>query len=236
VVASGLAANEIDPKVLINTHQAINNDFKTLSINSNASYADSKSSYSFTTDIRIEKDLNILISVRFLGITLAKALITPQEVKYYEKNNNTFFEGDFSQLSKWLGTPLSFDKVQNLLIGKMINPVNSKDVNSKIENGLNTLTVDNEFFNEYYAFEPLNALLKIQNIVQKNEKRTLQTTIESHQVAGGLFLPLKYFIEAKQENNTNSVNIEIEYKNIKINEPLSFPYSVPDGYTQAQLN
>jgi hypothetical protein len=139
-------------------------------------------------------------------------------------------------LSKWLGTPLSFEKVQNLLLGKMINEVNQKEASSKLENGLNVVTVSNESFDEYYAFEPLNALLKNQQIVQKNEKRTLQSIVESHQSASNLFLPAKYFIAAKQENNSNNVNIEIDYKSIKINEPLSFPYSVPQGYTQAQLD
>jgi hypothetical protein len=236
IVASTQAEGAVNTQVLLNTHEALNKDFKTLSINANTSYKDNKNSYSFTTDIRIEKDQKILISAKFLGFVVAKALITPTQVQYYEKNNGTYFEGDFSQLSKWLGTPLSFDKVQNLLLGKMINEVNQKEASSKIENGLNVVTIDNEAFNEYYAFESLNALLKSQQIFQKNERRTLQSIVESHQRANNLFLPAKYFIEAKQENNSNSVNIEIDYKSIKINEPLSFPYSVPQGYTQAQLD
>lgn len=236
IVASVEAASLVNTQVLLNSHQALNKDFTTLAINANTSYKDSKNSYSFTTDIRIEKDQKILISAKFLGFVVAKALITPTQVQYYEKNNGTYFEGDFSQLSKWLGTPLSFEKVQNLLLGKMINEVNQKEASSKLENGLNVVTVSNESFDEYYAFEPLNALLKNQQIVQKNERRTLQSIVESHQSASNLFLPAKYFIAAKQENNSNSVNIEIDYKSIKINDLLSFPYSVPQGYTQAQLD
>ena len=41
---------------------------------------------------------------------MAKALITPTKVSYYEKINNTYFEGDFSLLSNWLGTDLDFQK------------------------------------------------------------------------------------------------------------------------------
>ena len=52
---------------------------------------------------------------------MAKAMITPTKVSYYEKINNTYFEGDFSMLSNWLGTDLDFNKVQNLFLGKAID-------------------------------------------------------------------------------------------------------------------
>ena len=48
-------------------------------------------------------------------------MITPSKVSYYEKINNTYFEGDFSMLSNWLGTDLNLNKVQNLFLGKAID-------------------------------------------------------------------------------------------------------------------
>nr|WP_262410595.1 DUF4292 domain-containing protein [Flavobacterium johnsoniae] len=60
-------------------------DFSTLYIKASAKYVDEKQSQNVTAEIRIEKDKQILISVRFLGITMAKALITPSVVSYYEK-------------------------------------------------------------------------------------------------------------------------------------------------------
>ena len=96
-------------------------DFKTLYIKSNVKYNDEKQSQNLTAEIKIKKDEQILVSIRFLGITMAKALITPASVSYYEKLNSTYFEGDFSTLSKWLGTDLDFNKVQNILIGQAID-------------------------------------------------------------------------------------------------------------------
>ena len=66
-------------------------DFSTLYIKASAKYVDEKQSQNVTAEIRIEKDKQILISVRFLGITMAKALITPSAVSYYEKINNSYF-------------------------------------------------------------------------------------------------------------------------------------------------
>jgi hypothetical protein len=39
---------------------------------------------------------------------MAKASITPTSVSYYEKIKGTYFEGDFSALSQWLGTDLDY--------------------------------------------------------------------------------------------------------------------------------
>ncbi|HEX7868809.1 MAG TPA: DUF4292 domain-containing protein, partial [Chryseobacterium sp.] len=96
-------------------------NFSTLYIKANARYVDEKQSQNVTAEIKIKKDEQILVSVRFLGITMAKALITPTAVSYYEKINGTYYEGDFTSLSKWLGTELDYSKVQNLLVGEALD-------------------------------------------------------------------------------------------------------------------
>jgi hypothetical protein len=35
-----------------------------------------------------------------------------------KKIKGTYFEGDFSALSQWLGTDLDYNKIQNMLLGE----------------------------------------------------------------------------------------------------------------------
>jgi hypothetical protein len=226
----------VSANVLINTHQAINTDFNTLIINANTAYKDNKNDQSFTTDIRIEKDKQILVSVKVFGLLMAKALITTNEVKYYEKINNTYFEGDFSQLGEWLGTPLDFEKVQNLLLGKTIQNLSEKKYESLNNQGFYSLNFEDENIKEFYVFETSKSFLKSQVIDQKNDKRQLKANYHSHQEVLNLLLPIKFDLQATQESNENTVDINIEYRSIKVNESLSFPYTVPNGYTKIQLN
>jgi hypothetical protein len=51
---------------------------------------------------------------------MAKASITPTSVSYYEKIKGTYFEGDFSALSQWLGTE-DYNKIQNMLLGEPLD-------------------------------------------------------------------------------------------------------------------
>jgi len=131
-----------------NTNKPLNSDkiienyynnkvnFNTLYIKSNAHYEDEKQTQNVSAEIKIKKEEMILISVRFLGITMAKALITPTEVKYYEKVGGKYFEGDFSALSKWLATDLDYQKIQNIFIGQALDNLKTKNYNSTLENNL----------------------------------------------------------------------------------------------------
>ena len=112
VAEASIKSTHLTADKIIENHYNNKNNFSTLYIKSNARYADEKQTQNVTAEIRIKKDEQILVSIRFLGITMAKALITPTAVSYYEKINGSYFEGDFSGLSQWLGTDLDFNKIQ----------------------------------------------------------------------------------------------------------------------------
>jgi len=97
---------------IIRNHYNNKIDFSTLYIRASAKYKQEEDSQSVSAEVKIKKDAQILVSIRVLGITMAKALITPLEVKYYEKINGTYFEGDYQSLSQWLGTDLDYTKIQ----------------------------------------------------------------------------------------------------------------------------
>jgi hypothetical protein len=61
---------------IIGNHYNNKSNFSTLYIRANAKYADDKQTQNVTAEIKIKKDEQILVSIRFLGITMAKALIT----------------------------------------------------------------------------------------------------------------------------------------------------------------
>ena len=91
---------------LIAAQDTLSSTFQTLSTTANVKYEGKGSSYPLTAEIKLKKDEMLGVNIRFMGIIMAKALITPQGVKYYEKANSTYFDGDFETLSQWMGTDL----------------------------------------------------------------------------------------------------------------------------------
>ena len=226
-VTEANASENMAAATVINNHYANVLDFNTFSSRGSANYSDEKQSYSFSTDIRIKKDQIIWINIKLLGFPVAKALITPDKVSYFEKINNTYFEGDFSSLSKWLATPLDFYKIQNLLLAKPIYNLKEDTFTSLIVNKLHQLkSVKEEEVSKSFSFEANNFLLKQQELTNSNSG--LNINYLSYQKVNQQFLPNALQIKTKQDNK--EINISIEYKNVILNEELSYPYQIPDGY------
>ena len=218
-----LAANKI-----INGHYSNKRDFKTAYIKSEARYKDSKQTQNVSAEIRIKKNEMILVSIRFLGITMAKALITPTEVKYYEKLNGNYFEGGYAALSQWLGTDLDFQKVQNLLIGQALDDLKKGNYKTSVEENLYKLEGTDGSTSKEYAFEAARFLLKSQQISQPAQQRMLLVLYPDYSQYNDVLMPTGLNIKADQKKGRTS--IDIKYNSVTFNEELSFPYSVPEGY------
>lgn len=125
-------AENLATKEIVNSHKASESKFETLAGRVQVAYETEEKAQSVTVSLRMEKDKIIWVKASILGITIAKVLITPTEVSYYETINKTYFEGDFSLLGDWLGTPINFEQAQNLLLGQSIFSLNTSQYTSEI--------------------------------------------------------------------------------------------------------
>lgn len=214
---------------IASNHYAVNRNFKTAYIKASVDYTDPKQSLGLSADIRIKKDEIILVSVKMLGITMAKAMITPSEVKYYEKMGGKYFEGDYKTLSNWLGTDLDFIKVQNMLLGQSLDDLTKGKYASLVEDGMPKLEdTSQQNFIKTFVFDPATFWLKRQEIKQNEPARKLLVNYSDYKSFPEMVLPQELAIFAIQDNKTTNINIS--YKNATFNEELTFPYSVPGGY------
>lgn len=205
------------------------NQFSTLYIKASAQYATEKQNQNVTAEIKIKKDEQILISIRFLGITMAKASITPTSVSYYEKVKGTYYEGDFSALSQFLGTDLDFSKVQNMLLGRAIYDLKEGEYTDSLTDQTYRLdeTSDKDTKKSFYI-DANNFLINKQEITQINEERMIQVVYSNKKEFKQMTLPFAINIDAYQKQNKAEINLE--YNTVSFDEELSFPYSVPNGY------
>ena len=167
--------------VVLNTSKTTLNDysiqiakqqFETVYFNSSINYSSSSENQNLAADIKIDYNKTIWISVKAMGFPVARALITPTEVKYYEKINRTFFEGNFTVLSNFLGTDVDFYKLQNLLLGRSIIDLKKNKPLEKEGVFLNTLK---DGFTLETAFNASNKLLLKQTITQKSNSNSFKT-------------------------------------------------------------
>jgi hypothetical protein len=230
-IAEAKAVKAVKAEKLVRSHYELDRNFKTAYIKADVSYKDDNESLNVSADIRLQKDEKILISIRVFGITMAKGLITPTEVKYYAKTGSSYFEGDYTTLSKWLGTDLDFTKVQNMLIGEAFDNLNKNKYQSSVENGLYKLEdKSSENVLKTFLFEASLFLIKKQQIQQVKENRTLTVDYPNHKQYDKVSFPTALQIDAL--NQGKKTKIDIVYSSVKLNDELSFPYNVPSGYNR----
>src|SRR4051812_34288567 len=167
---SGKSVNKI-----IENHYNNKMNFSTVYIKSKVRYENEKQAQNVTAEIKIKKDEQILVSIRFLGITMAKALITPTSVSYYEKINGNYFEGDFSILSQKLGTDLDYFKLQNILLGQAIDDLRKGEYAESLADGTYKLDdVSDSKTTKTFYLEANRFLIQKQEIKQTLENRMIQ--------------------------------------------------------------
>lgn len=221
---------------LIENHYANTFDFNTLVARTRVRYEDKKSRQTVTVNIRIEKDKKIWMSASILGITGAKALITPEKISFYEKINRKYFEGDFAFLSQYFGVQMDFDQLQRLLIGQTVYNLREGDYQVDQVEGLYKITPKKQLdiLNLFFFMEPQEFVIKKQQVSQPQDSLSLDVNYPTHQRVNGKPFPKEIAIEVLEY--TDQTHIDIEYKSVDVNVPVRFPFSIPSGYKKIVLD
>jgi hypothetical protein len=206
--------------------------FKTLQSRLKITYNQDGNEQSYSVNFRAEKDKIIWISATF---SVVKAMVTPEKVSFYNKLDGTYFEGDYNYLSNILGTELDFQKVQNLLIGESIFELNANNYDVSVNENVYVVQPkkQRELFEIFFLLDPVYFKVKSQQISQSKEARHLQIDYKSYQVVDNQRLPEQIKIIAVEA--TKETNIELEFKNVTLNENLNFPYKIPSGFKEIKL-
>lgn len=230
-VVAPLVDESVSAKMVIENYGQKQLDFRTLHIKGSTKYGILNPSI----DLRIKKDEIILASIRVpIAGTIIKAKVTPEEVSYYNNLENEYFEGDFDFLSNWLGTQLDFQKLQNLLLGRTIEDPTVEGLQFAIENNLYKLYSDRKNWSKAYYFESETFNLKKQFVEQKQQNRSASIEYGSYKEVNNNLLPFVILIKSLSNNSANE--FKVDFKTMEINTEISFPYQIPNGYKEIQID
>lgn len=230
-VTGGEVDSKMSVKNIINNHYTNQPKFKTLSGRVKIDYSDGEESQGVNVSLRMEKDKVIWMSA---PLGMVKAHITPKQVSFYNKLQNEYFEGDFSYLSQLLGTELDFDKVQNLLLGNAVLDLRKEKFTSDVYEGNYQLKPKNaqELFKILFQLEPKHFKIATQEISQPEKARQLKAKYTYQDISGNV-LPDEIKIVAEEEGDFTT--IDLSFRNLELNKPISFPYKIPKGYDKITL-
>lgn len=222
-------------KKVVAMHYSTEPDFETLNSRLRLRYQDEDRSQSVTVSFRMKKDSAIWMSAQLLGIPLAKVLITQDRVSYYEKIGKTYFDGDYRLVSQWLGTPLDFNKLQNLLIGQTIYDLREdKYVLTESTQGYQLVPSNTlELVKKLFLLDAKNYTVLAQQLAQEKENRNVTVTYPKYQKVNNQNFPEEIIIVANSEGQ--GTQVDITYRSVTFNESVSFPFEIPSDYDEIQI-
>ncbi len=209
-------------------------DIKTFSSKISTDFDNGKIATDGTISLRMERGKIIWLSVSKLGFTIAKAKITPERVQYYEKWQGVYFDGDFSLISKKLGVKLSFEQLENILLGKPIKKLSKRRFSFDVEeNSYQFQLKKPKDMLEYIVWiYSDNFKAKRQHMVDKKGK-SLTVDYTEYQDINSQSFPRNVLLKAM--SSSEKTHIDLTYKSVKINKELRFPFRIPKGYKKLEL-
>ena len=229
VIASGKASNKLSAKQVIKEHQKNDASFKTMQARVRIDLIQGEKEQGYTFGFRMEKDDVIWLNA---PLGLARMMITPKKVRFYNKSDNTYFDGDYKLLSDFVGVDLDFNKVQNILLGQAI--YNLKDEPHKVDVNENSYALqpkDQKAILElFYLINPSHFKMDSLQLFQQLKQRMLQVDYSSYQDVKNQVLPKNIRIIA--QDGGEEVAITMEFKSVSLNGDLRFPFKIPKGYEE----
>ncbi len=231
VNSNGALNTKISTKQVIKNSNKSKSKFKTLSGRIKIELQEENKSQSYSLSMRMEKDKTIWMSK--LGIV--KAIITPTRVAFYNKLDNTYFDGDFAFLSDLLGIELDFYKVQSLLLGEPLFELNEKEYEASVHEKSYMLTPkkQQELFELFLLFNPSHFKMDSQQITQDKEGRHLEVNYKTYQNIEDEILPEHIKVNALEQGE--SLIINLEFKSIELNKKMNFPFKIPSGFNAIEF-
>lgn len=224
--SSGLTTESVLKYYKENLFQA-----QTLSAKLKTSVQNDNGKQSFTIKLRLEKDKAIWMSASYFGITMAKVFITPDRIQYYEKLNQTYYSGDYEWVEQHMGFNFEFEQLQNIILGQAFNSFDGNQSSSQFID--DQLVVKYEpYIKDIFVFFTLNTqFFKLAAQEVFNEKNQIVINYPDYLEIDNELIPSEINIKLTDIKQQKISKASMIFSDVILNETLTFPFEIPDGYT-----
>lgn len=196
---------------------------------------------------RLKKDSIIWASLSpALGLELARLKISHDSLRFLNRMERVYFEGDYQLITRIMPTTIDFNLLQSLLLGHGF-PLFDKDAfQASVDGEVYRLTMGNSSKpNAHYELQEQPGIFIHDiwidpdhfNIIQLKMKETggaNQELLVSYQdfiEVGDERFPSRILFELKGSAKTH---LQIEFSRIELNQEQTFPWRLPDNFTKIE--
>ena len=216
-------------------------NFENIKISSRISIEAESNIPSLDATIYIENNNKIWANMSVFFINAARALITPDGIKAYDKYNKNYIDSDFDYLNNMLNVNfIDYKSLQRILIGRTFLKINDRDfILGKTKTGYKMLSVKNQKMESDNATREYKIELEYTNdfnliyarLKDVNSNDELELFYNDWSTTNRMMLPKNVKIIIK---GTKNGQILIENTKFDFSKTQT-PYSVPANYKKIEI-
>ena len=199
-----------------------------------ATYDNGKREQQVIIQFRMENRKKLWLSATML-IPIAKLMITPNQVSFYEKFQKSYFQGGFDLINKPFGTNFRFSDIENIFLGKPIldpgygrwKQISNPQYYILIPQGKRAGLKPTLFF------DPVSFLLKEQRVIIPQNNYSITIKYLQHLRIEGESVPS--LIEIILFDGNERQALKLEFTRTYLTEEINFPFEIPKGYSKIRF-
>ena len=234
VLPNEAPVNRVDLKVLATEITRAQENIKTFRARIKAEYNDQKRKQQVNINFRLERNKSLWMSANML-VPIAKILVTPEQVRFYEKFQKTYFEGNISFINQQFGTAFSYQDLENIFLGNPITDFSSTKFERISHPQYYVLSPKGkeQKFRPTYFFDPVNFRLVEQRFLVSGTVQTLSIKYIQSQKVEGKTVPKR--IEISTFNGEDFIQLTLSFLRVDFPKQMSAPFEIPKGYRQIEI-
>jgi hypothetical protein len=239
---------EHGPEYLIEKLDESELRFDWLSAKFSASYAYNDKVTNFSGQVRIRKDSVIWVSLSpAMGIEMVRVMINYDSIGLINRWEKKYFTGDFKVVNTFLQTNLNFDILQAFIIGNdfqfyektsfraaqdgglyRLSSTNRHKIKKEFEtNDGGPLTLIQNIWLDPYTFK----ILRVDVKEYLRDNRKFEAYYDKFETYNGQLIPTEINVNVTSENLQE---MHIKYSRIRMDEPFTFPFTIPSKYEEME--
>jgi hypothetical protein len=179
-----------------------------------------------------------------LGIEAARILLTNDSVKFINRLNKKYFEGEYSLLDSLLNTTIEFSILQSMLIGNDLTQYDVNKYRASIDGGLYRITIqERKKIKQFLKSDETDTKVLVQNIwldpdnfrvrrvdlkeLNSGDDKKLEVVYNEYVQVGDQQFPDKITITISSQK---SIVIDVKFIKVEVDEKVDFPFKIPGKY------
>jgi hypothetical protein len=223
--------------------------FNRFSAKFNVTYQVDSKRTSVSGTLRIDHDSIIWISITpALGLEAVRFMLTPDSIKFINRLSKTYFLSDFTYINQLLNKTMDYDMAQAFLTGNDFSLYDSNSFKASVENQQYKLnTINRRKLRRYVRRSdddisiPIQSIwldsdnFKVTKVLLKEAERDSRKFIATYSEFVGVdknLIPSN--LNFRVETDDKKISIRIIYSNIQIDQDQTYPFRIPENYTETK--